>query len=284
MTNFETSQGFINIGAYRLNVTARLDQINRQYMTAIVEKTVKLWLFVAKAISENKRKAEWPEGVALTPEDIIKPNYFAPIDEPRCTVWGDCAASVGFTVHSYSNAQDALDVYWSRHDALTLFALTNPPPASETPKTPQNGANANVGANPANPTPLQDGVISATRAPNPKSVEYADGQLVAFGVNKVAMGANKGSATYALWGSLGQKYPLTTIYKNKPNSDENSPNYIAIKDFIVGLGLSVDAGKVEAAGNWTLICKAVHVPQSDGTKKEYLNVMSMTAVQIGQVA
>lgn len=284
MTNFETSQGFINIGAYRLNVTARLDQINRQYMTAIVEKTVKLWLFVAKAISENKRKAEWPDGVALTPEDIVKPNYFAPIDEPRCTVWGDCAANVGFTVHSYSNAQDALDVYWSRHDALTLFAISHPPQSPETPKTPQNGANANVGANPAQSAPLQDGVISATRAPNPKSVEYADGQLVAFGVNKVAMGANKGSATYALWGSLGQKYPLTTIYKNKPNSDENSPNYIAIKDFIVGLGLSVDAGKVEATGNWTLICKAVHVPQSDGTKKEYLNVMSMTAVQIGQVA
>lgn len=281
-TNIETSQGFINIGAYRINVTARLDQINREHMTAIVEKTVKLWLFVAKAITENKRKAEWPAGVALTPEDIVKPNYFAPIDEPRATVWGD-VGSAGFTVHSYSTAQDALDIWWARHDALTLFAITNPPQAPETPKTPQNAPNANVGANTANPAPLLDGVVAASRAPNPKEVLYADGQLVSFGVNKIVMGTNNGSVTYALWGPLGAKYPLKTIYKTRAGSDANSPDYIAMKDLIVGLGLSVDAGKIEAVGNWTLVCKATHAPQPDGSKKEYLNIQSATAVS-GQVA
>jgi hypothetical protein len=283
MTTMDTSQGFINIGAYRLNVTARLDEINRQYMTPIVEKTVKLWLFVAKAISENKRKAEWPEGVALTPEDIVKPGYFAPIAEPRCTVWGDCAAGVGFTVHSYSNAQDALDVYWSRHDALTLFAVSHPPTAPTPPATPQNAPNANLGANQANPAPLLDGVISATRAPNPKEVLYADGQLVSFGVNKIVMGTNNGSVTYALWGPLGAKYPLKTIYKTRAGSDANSPDYIAMKDLIVSLALSVDAGKIEATGNWQLVCRATHAPQPDGSKKEYLNIQSATAVA-GQVA
>lgn len=274
MTNFETSQGFINIGAYRLNVTARLDQINRQYMTAIVEKTVKLWLFVAKAISENKRKAEWPDGVALTPEDIVKPNYFAPIDEPRCTVWGDCAANVGFTVHSYSNAQDALDVYWSRHDALTLFAVSHPPQVPETPKTAQNSANANVARNNDYPPPILEGVIEATRAPNPKEVLYSDGQLVSFEVNRIVMGTNNGSVTYALWGPLGAKYPLKTIYKTRAGSDANSPDYIAMKDLIVNLALSVDAGKIEATGKWIMVCKATHVPQPDGSKKEYLNIQS----------
>lgn len=274
MTNMDTSQGFINIGAYRLNVTARLDEINRQYMTAIVEKTVKLWLFVAKAISENKRKAEWPDGVALTPEDIVKPGYFAPISEPRCTVWGDCAANVGFTVHSYSNAQDALDVYWSRHDALTLFAVSHPPVATNTPAATQNAPNANVVRNSDQHAPILEGVFEATRAPNPKEVLYADGQLVSFQVNKIVMGTNNGSVTYALWGPLGQKYPLKTIYKTRAGSDANSPDYIAMKDLIVSLALSVDAGKIEATGNWIMVCKATHVSQPDGSKKEYLNILS----------
>ncbi len=279
MTYFETSQGFVNVEGYRLNVTARLDPENRMHMKDLVEKTIKLWLFVAKNIGGNTRTVTYN----TTPEDAIKANHFAPMAEPRVTVWGDLPTGSGVTVHSHSHAQDALDVYFARQDALGAFTPQNSPQATPTPATPQN-ANLPQSGNVAgqNTTPVA-GVINATRAPNPKAVEYADGQMVAYTVNKVAMGANKGSATYALWGPLGQKYPLMTIYKNKPNSDETAPNYIAIKDFIVGLGLSVDAGKVEAMGNWTLICKAVHVPQADGSKKEYLNVVSMAPVA-GQVA
>lgn len=272
MTTFETSQGFANIEGYRVNVTARHDAAyGYEPMKELVESTIKLWLFIAKKIAAGERTVNVP----TTPEDKIadaiqSPVMKMPLAEPRVTIWGDMPSGSGFTVHSHSKAQDALDIYWSRYDALQTFKSAEPAPQVQNPVIPLETPKNTV-------LDLQSGVIPATRAPNPKEIVYANGQMVWFGVNKIAMGANKGSATYALWGNLGQKYPLMTVYKCKPNSDENSPNYIAIKDVVTGLGLSVDAGKVEAAGSWKLICKAVHVEQPDKSVKEYLNVVAIEA-------
>lgn len=284
MTSFETSQGFVNVEKYRLNVTARLDTANREHMKDLIEKTVRVWLYVAKNIEAGMRVLS----LNTTPEDMIKANHFAPIAEPRVTVWADLPGSgAGFTVHSHSHAQDAIDVYFARQDALALFAPTTPPQSNSTPTEAQNAAFANLGSQTGNSAPapkVVDGIISATRAPNPKEVLYADGQMVSFVVNKIVMGTNNGSVTYALWGPLGARFPLKTIYKTKAGSDANSSDYIAMKDLIVGLGLSVDAGKIEAAGNWALVCKAAHVAQPDGSTKEYLNIQSATVIQQGIAA
>jgi hypothetical protein len=148
-------------------------------------------------------------------------------------------------------------------------------PANEPtpPPTPQNANLPPSGANGGQPTQPVAGVITANFAPSPKNPRYAPGQLVALPVNKVSVGTRKGSITYDLWGPLGKgQYPLLTIFKTKQNSDENSMDYIAAKDFIVGLGLSMDAGKIESHGNWRLICQVSH---SNG--KEYFNIQKVEA-------
>lgn len=277
MTSLETSQGFAQIENYRMNITARYDTVMGDDIAtkALIESTIKLWLYVAKLIHAGERKT----AINSSPEDRMVgpggvPLELMPLSEPRVTVWCDVLAGEGFTVHSHSKPQDALNIFWARHDAVAAFAPAIPPQATPTPKPQENASSANVGANTGNPPPILEGVIAATRAPNPKEVLYADGQLVSFEVNKIVMGTNNGSVTYALWGPLGARFPLKTIYKTRAGSDANSPDYIAMKDLIVSLNLSIDTGKFEATGNWLMVCKAAHVPQPDGSKKEYLNIQA----------
>lgn len=243
----------------------------------LVIKTVSLWQYLKKLIDAGERTTplnKTPEmavqEATMQHDETSQGGYsFEPWQETRVTVF-DWSNHYGLTVHSDTMAQSALDTYYGLHDALEQLA----PKATETaPASAQTRESAPAPmVTPEAPKQPVNGVIQASRAPNPKETLYAEGQLVAFNVVKVSVGANKGSATYALWGTLGGgKYPLMTVYKCKPNSDENSLGYIAIKDTIVSMNLSLD--KPEAHGNWRLTCQAAH---KDG--KEYLNPVSLEAL------
>lgn len=248
MTILETSQGFVNVGAYRVNVTARLDTANREHMTAIVEKTVKLWLFVAKAITANQRKAEWPEGVALTPEDIVKPNHFTPIAEPRCTVWGDIAGS-GFTVHSYSNAQDALDIFYSRMDGLKIFAIA--PEAPKAPATPQGSQTPENAPRPANSpsdaisSPSVDGVTKISGKKT--AATLPNGSLFELPIYQIKLQSKNDVRYYEVFTKYGSKlgdWPELTIYSDNEIAKTNG-----VLDFLGGFDLTPGKDKM---GEWVL--------------------------------
>ncbi len=267
-TYFEAATGFVNIKGFRINVTARLDTENRAAMKELTESTVKMWLYIADLLTRGERTCV----VEYSPETKMAARHkeiVTPLSEARVTVWGDMPGGNGFTVHSHSYAQDVLDVYWARHDALASFA-TNEPQQPPTPNAAQNAAFANLGSNPAIPAPIP-GVITATFAPSPKKPQYAPGQMVALPVNKVSIGARNGSVAFELWGPLGKgQYPLLTVFKTKPNSTELSTDYSAAATFLGGLGLSMDAGKLEAQGNWRAVCRVAHT-----NGKEYLNIQSV---------
>ncbi len=266
----------LNINGYVLSVTTRDGGDGPQVLEELTKRTIGAWLYIVKLLEAQNYTLDIGsvENRFCVEHSMELPEKWG---DPRVTIWDTFRGQnrINFHLNSDDVPQVAIDTWVAQQNAIARALAeygTNEPQSPPARSTPQNSTSAH-----AAPNKLFDGVIVATRAPNPNNPAYADGQLVSFVVNKIVMGTNAGSVTYALWGPLGAKYPLKTIYKTKSGSDENSADYIAAKDAIVALGLSVDAGKIEAAGNWQLVCKAAHATK-DGATKEYQNIISLVAI------
>lgn len=263
----------LEINDFILSVTTRFypgDTL--QLLDDLTANTISAWLWIVGLLEKN----EWDTSVAVdsVEEKYSKDKnipYEPPLGDARVTVWATWRSNNKFKFHLNSDEkiqdavlantaaragiQKATDKWLEKHPQSTKagsnqgVADSDKPITQDRPETPKNAVN---------------GVIAATRAPSPATPQYADGQQVSFQINKIVAGSNKGSATFALWGSLGTKYPLVTVYKCKANSTDLNPNYAKIAPVIEKLGLSLD--KPEVSGNWYLVCKAAH-----NNGKEYLN-------------
>lgn len=272
----------VTIGDYVLSVTTRYVKGDQpQWLEELTFRTIGAWLYIAGVI---EKRLEGTSDVLSSLVGSVESRFAQEKNielqesfiDSRVSVWDTYRGNkqVNFHLNSDDDLMIALDMWKANNFAIERALKSHSPKATETaPASAQTRESAPAPmVTPEAPKHPVNGVIQASRAPNPKETLYAEGQLVALNVVKVSVGANKGSATYALWGTLGGgKYPLMTVYKCKPNSDENSPNYIAIKDTIVSMNLSLD--KPEAHGNWRLTCQATH---KDG--KEYLNPVSLEAI------
>lgn len=256
MTTFETSQGFVDVDGYRINVTARLDAANREHMKALVEKTVRLWLYVARHIKEEKRQCSPID----CPEDMVVRQHFFPLSEARVTVWGDMPSKAGFTVHSHSKAQDVLDVYWSRYDALASFQPApantgqSAPVASETPTKQENAANVPSGASQGHSSENGEFDGKEAKFKNKKdALEVLDvGSLFVTRVLMVKLRSQDGTEYFELYGAYGDKvaqYADFRVYRD---------NETAIKTGLVAKldSLNLKPGK-EATGDWVLKAKVI---------------------------
>lgn len=268
-------------GNYNLTIT------NRTRYPELIQSTVKLWMFCARKIESGQRRAGWPVNAPTTPEWAYAVNLnederglvTEPLGEARVTV--SDFYNLGLTVHSHSEAQNVLDIYWAEHDANAALIALYPPTHTTTPtKTPETPPSASKTGNSDNPqpqtTPPVGGVVNARRAPTPSKPQYAPGQWVAFPINKITLTINSGSAVYQLWGPLGVgKYPLHSIFKNKKGGDANTGAYIKVQDTLVGLGLNLE--KTTAHGDWELVCEVAHGEKND-QPIEYLNTVSLKAI------
>jgi len=283
----------VEVGDFILSVTTRMnDTDDGQVLEELTERTITAWLFIVDAVTTNK----WVYSPDLgSVEERFCAEHNITLEETfgdsRVTVWDTWRSKrrVGFHLNSNDKPQRALQVRDANESgsnkAVAKWNATHPntsqqtdapatpknapqqPPAPSAPTAPQNAPNANV-------APME-GVLVATRAPNSNRVDYAPNQLVEFTVNKIEAGSNKGSAIFKLWTALGTQYPTVTVYMKKPNG-EVKPDYQIIKPVIDSLGLTLE--KTEAVGNWKLICKAVQVDGREGLMKEFLNVVSFTAL------
>lgn len=256
MTTFETSQGFVDAEGYRVNVTARLDAPNREHMKALVEKTMRLWLYVARHIAEGKRICSPID----CPEDMVVRNHFLPLSEARVTIWGDMPNRAGFTVHSHSKAQDVLDVYWARLDGLASFIKEPPkaptsPQSTETPKTPQNAANV--------PPDSKEGQSSeAVKVGGKKdATALPNGTVFELSICQIKKRSQDGTEYFEFFGKYGNKigdWPEMNVYTDNEVAQKNG-----LLDKLNTLGLTPGKDKL---GEWTLKGK---VAEKDGKKKLY---------------
>lgn len=273
----------LDINGYKLSVTTRDAGDDPIVLGELTKRTIGTWLFIVEngltkqvytlnADSVEQRYIE-EQNEGLANDD---PNFFALPEkwgDPRVTVWDIYRGQnqINFHLNSDDVPQVAIDTWLAQQKgvarALAEYGKIEPQ-ATATRSAPPTGTTA-----PNAPAAPQQRVVVATQAPSPSKLQYADGQLVQYTINKIVIGTNKGSVTYALWGPLGTKYPIVTIYKTKSGSDENSPNYIACAEALIALGLSVDANKLEAQGKWGLVCRA-----SIFNDKMYMNAMSLIAV------
>ena len=290
------------IGNWILNVTTRDAGDDSQLLEELTYRTIILWVNIVRRLEKNNFTYEG-ESVEKTyaaeinkrlSSDINAPNpepfeFTEPwgADNARVTVWSTYRGvkNPNFHLNSSDTPQTAIDVWIANCNgierAAEKLASILPVGTPQSPQTHEESAQATstpeTQEHPATPKnqPSANGVIVATRAPNSNRVDYANGQLVSFMVNKIEAGSNKGSAIFKLWTALGTQYPTVTVYMKKTDGNLK-PDYEIIKPVIDSLKLSLE--KTEAAGNWQLICKVAHVPKPDGTNKEFLNVVSLTAV------
>lgn len=266
MTTFETSQGFVNVEQYRINVTARLDNNHRQHMRVLTEKTVKLWLAVARKITAGERQFDYPHSpeTSLAKDEPTANGIEIPLAEARCTVWGDLPGGNGFTVHSHTIPQDALDIYWARFDALQGFKSAEPPPqvqippaATETPKNPPSASN----------TPIvgDDGVVKV--GGKKQAATLSGGTLFELPIYQIKLRSQDDSQYYEFYtkygGNLG-KFPEMRVYTDNEVAKTNG-----VLDFLGGYELSPGKDKM---GEWVVR----GVVKDKGDKKD-LYVVSVRA-------
>lgn len=293
----------VNIHPYILSVTTRDAGEDAKLLEELTYRTIATWLHIVKFLKQNVYKFEGGSVEQRYADEINKRlNTDAPKTEPfefketfgdsRVTVWDTYrgAEHPCFHLNSDDNPQVAIDTWLANQRgiqrAIEKFApnasqsIQDTPPASATagnamfthepqerPATPKSAPNTNV-----TPNQAMEGAIVATRAPNPNSLDYADGQLVEFKINKIVLGThpNSGSVIYSLWGDLGKKYALKTVYVMASNGTDKSYDYTAAAQTLESLGLTIP-GKMQAEGNWKLVCKA-----ANGGAKQYLNIVSLT--------
>jgi hypothetical protein len=160
--------------SYELNISARkLDSNPPDIYAELIVRTVKLWLYLAKAIQNNLTTL--PDEIAFrsveqsieedSQDDTDTNVSFDGFDENRVTIF-DWSHSQGdkfklnMTLHSNSLPQAVLDLYWAMDSAKqTLSGLypiaqkqstqpsnssATPPQATTTPKAPENAQNATL--------------------------------------------------------------------------------------------------------------------------------------------
>ena len=289
----------VSIHPYNLSVTTRKNEGDTtELMAELTYRTIAMWLHITKYLKQGVHKIEGGSVEQRFADEINKrmiSDTDAPKAEPfefketfgdsRVTCWDTYrgAEHPCFHLNSDDNPQVAIDVWVAQGEgirkALAKFGADTQQPAapkppvkddsqaqwdamgSEKPATPKN-APSDIG--------WKNEAIPAIRAPNSNRIDYADGQLVLFNINKIETGANKGSTIFKMWSALGTQFPTVTVYMKKPNG-ELKPDYQIIKPIIDTLGFSLE--KTEASGNWQLMCKA-----STAGEKQYLNVVSLTAI------
>jgi len=255
MTNLPNSQGFIQYEEFNLNVTTRTEGYPVEKLALITELTIKLWVWCARQILGGIREVSFPD----SPLDKAEMDF--EFSEPHCTVWGDVQNRQGLTVHSHTYAQQALNVYWARYDALAKLGVFDAKPIPQA-NAPQNATNTPSSAIAGQ---LDADVIIGKMNPRSTQIYYADGQLVALPINRFVLAYHEGWI-YEAWGTNGNgQYPALKIFKNKKGKDENSAAFVALKSFLEGLALNPDT-KQSADGSWWLIGKIAHVDD-----KEYFN-------------
>lgn len=160
---------------YELLITARkLDSNSPDIYAELIVRTVKLWLYLAKAIQNNMTTL--PDEIAFrsveqsieedTPDSTSDSGLlFDVFNENRVTIF-DWSHSQGdkfklnMTVHSNSLPQSVLDLYWAMHSAKqtleTLYptaqnqstkpsnSSATPPQATTTSKAPENAQKATL--------------------------------------------------------------------------------------------------------------------------------------------
>lgn len=266
MTTFETSQGFANIKGFRINVTARLDTVNREAMKELVESTVKAWLYAADLITRGERTTV----IEASPETKMAARYkdiVLQLTEPRVTVWGDMPNGAGFTLHSHSYIQDVLDVYYARLDALAGFATPQEPPKPQTPVSSQGAVASDANLPPSDAKSTQpnetsangDGVVKVNG--KKAAAALANGTLFEVPIYQVRLRSqddNKYFEFYTKYGSNLGQYPEMKVYTDNEVAKTNG-----LLGKLEALGLTPGKDKM---GEWTV--KGV-VREKDGKKNLY---------------
>lgn len=266
MTIYAASTGFIQIGEYRLNVTSRAASFaGTENMMPITRDTIKLWVFCAGKIQAGINANDLTDEVAGM---IVEEKYGIPAaDEPHCTVWGDVFPGQSLTVHSTSILRVVFDLWYARESAIiaAIEALGLPTPPAQQPapqNTPEPRHKAEFGDLPpsAVPTPTE-GVIDAQGFPSARNMQYANGQLVRFSIERIAVNTAGGKPVYELF-MPGGKYAAFKVYS------DNEIAMHAIGETLRGLGLSFD--KPEVTGNWQLVAKTAN-REKGGAPIQYFN-------------
>lgn len=266
----------LEYGPYILSVTTRNNGDDPALLSELTYRTVKTWFVIAHALQtdselklgegsiESRFVAELMEkdpkakGLTLLPK------------EPRVTVWDTFRGDrINFTLNSDDNTAAAVANWKAHHAAIKRLQAEDTLP----PKQSGTGANSSAAHQSKPDTHAQrenapNGVIVATRAPSPKRIDYQDGDLVLFKVNKVTLSVNSGSPIFQMWTALGNKYPTVTIYKKKPDGDLK-PDFIVCQPILEALGLNIEDNP-EFDGDLELICKVAIVGD-----KQYLNAHSL---------
>lgn len=271
-----------SIRDYELNITARnVDGNPSSIYAELITKTVKLWLYLAVQIEAGVKTLP-PEIAFTSVEGAIENEKAAEITtemqfdhflETRVAVF-DWNYRIELTLHSSSLPQPTLDLYWAMEEAKGEFAKLYPIPQTNQGGSPQSAGGQSATNTPPPPANPVEGVIVATRLPTPNSPQYADGQLVSFTITKIEAGADKGSATFKMWSSLGGKWATHTVYKLDTKGQPNKSYEIIIP---VLNTIKLDFEHPEAQGSWNLVVKAAHV-EKNGKTVEYLNTVSLTPI------
>lgn len=287
MTTLSVSD--VIIGKYTLSVTTRDGGDTPDMLSELTYRTIKAWLWIVSRLEQgetmlpltNEGDTRGSVEQGLHNEFIETDAFMFPsleCGDARVTVWDTFKSQsrISFHLNSDDIPQIAVNVWAANHKAIERILSEHP---QNTPQSHQDAPNSSTASPqastiPAAPTAPVDGVIVATRAPNPNQPSYADGQLVSYTITKIAASSNQGSATFQLWSPLGQKYPTHTVYKTSKKG-ENTKDYEAIIPVLNTTGLSFE--KPEAIGTWRLVCKIAH-GEKDGKPREYHNVVSLTAI------
>lgn len=272
MTALATRQE--TIGDYVLSITTRNDGGSSvETMAELTFRTIVAYLWIVDQLERGITRidVESVEARLAKDKDIKFEEQFG---DPRVTVWDSYRGNKNpnFHLNSSDIPQDAINMWLANTDAIARakakYNVITPPAA---PASAQTSAAANTPRT-VETTPIA-GVIAATLAPTPSTPQYAPGQQVSFHINRIVASTNKGSPIYQLWGELGQKYPLVTVYQYKPNSKDYTSNYQQVRGVIEKLGLSLN--QPEVSGSWFLVCRVAH--GKDG--KEYMNCELLEAVE-----
>jgi hypothetical protein len=274
---------------YQLSVTTRDKGDDATVLEELTFRTIGAWLFIVNRLEQQ---------VFTFPEDLngsVEARYETEKNIKLPDAWGDARVTVWSTYRGQKNPQFhlnsddvplvAINTWLANQNAIKRavekYGTPQPKPSNVLQDTPPASAQAPTGSqapampkNAPNAQPAVEGAIVATRAPNPNEKTYQDGQLVEFKINKIVLGThpNSGSVIYSLWGDLGKKYALQTVYVMDSNGTDKSRNYKAVESVLEPLGLSIP-GKMTAEGNWRLICKA-----ANSGEKQYLNIISLSGV------
>lgn len=262
MTIYPASTGFVQIGAYRLNVTTRAASYGGlEHLDKITFDTIKLWMFCAGKIRAGVSVLDLPADMPPTVEH--KYGVEGAATEPHCTVWGDVESGQSLTVHSNADVQWALDTWNARAagigEALRLYPNPQQPAAPNAPESRQDAQGAIL---PPSTVPTgTDGIIDAAGFPSARGMQYANEQLVRFHITRITLSIADGKPVYGLYMERGQ-FPSFKIYT------DNEIAMGAVGDVLNGLGLGME--KPEVTGNWSIIVKTAN-REKGGSSIQYFN-------------